>query len=159
MSVVEKNKVVSVIYYITDESNEVVERIDIPVSFLFGENSGLFAKVENALEGVSIGERKEVVLEPSEGFGEWNPEYSFTDSIENVPPEYRQIGAEAEFRNENGEIMKFKVSHVDNGTVTLDGNHPFAGKTVRFSIEVKDIREPTAEELINGVSRTPGTLH
>ncbi len=159
MSVVEKDKVVSVTYFITDESDEVVERIDVPVSFVFSNNSGLFKKVENALEGAAIGDRKEVVLEPKDGFGDWNPEYSFTDAIENVPPEYRKIGAEAEFQNDQGDTMKFKVTHVDNGTVTLDGNHPFAGKTVLFNIEIKDIRDATAEELIHGVSRTPGTLY
>ncbi len=159
MSVVEKNKVVSVTYIITDESDEVVERIDVPVSFLYGNNSGLFPKVEEALLGAKIGERREVLLEPKDGFGDWNPDYSFTDKIENVPPEYRQIGAEAEFQNEHGDVMKFKVTHLDNGTVTLDGNHPFAGKTIKFSIEVANIKEPTADELMHGVSRTPGSIH
>ncbi|MCW8888636.1 MAG: FKBP-type peptidyl-prolyl cis-trans isomerase [Gammaproteobacteria bacterium] len=153
---VEENKVVSVTYRIEDEAGETVERIDIPVSFLYGEKSGLFKKVNEAIDGMKVGDEASVVLEPSEGFGDYNHDLTFTDQIENVPPEYQAIGSEAEFSNENGETRKFVVTHVDAGTVTLDGNHPFAGKTMTFHLKITDVREPTADELTNGVSQTPG---
>ena len=153
---VEENKVVSVTYYIEDESGETVERIDIPVSFLYGEKSGLFKKVNKAIDGLELGSEISVVLEPKDGFGVLNPDLTFTDQIENVPAEYRSIGSQAEFSNESGETRKFVVTHVDEGTVTLDGNHPFAGKTMSFHIKITDIREPTSDELKNGVSQTPG---
>jgi FKBP-type peptidyl-prolyl cis-trans isomerase SlyD len=161
---VANNKVVSVTYYITGEDGEVVERIDLPVSFLYGESSGLFSKVEQELNGRSIGDDLKVELAPADGFGDWNPELTFSDSIENVPPEYQKLGAEAEFSNESGEVRKFVVTHIDSGTITLDGNHPFAGKTLSFNLKITDIREPTSDELANGVDRTPGggtgaTLH
>ena len=159
--IVEENKVVSVTYRIEDETGETVERIDIPVSFLYGEKSGLFKKVHSAIEGLKIGSEAAVVLEPKEGFGDLNPDLTFTDLIENVPPEYRTIGAEAEFTNESGETRKFVVTHVDEGTVTLDSNHPFAGKTMTFHIKITDIRDPTSDELKNGISQQPGgsTIH
>ena len=153
---VEENKVVSVTYRIENEDGETVERIDIPVSFLYGEKSGLFKKVNKAIKGLKMGDEISVVLEPKEGFGDWNPDLTFTYQIENVPPEYRELGSEAEFSNENGERRKFVVTHVDKGTITLDGNHPFAGKTMNFFIKITDIREPTSDELKNGVSQTPG---
>ena len=158
---VEENKVVSVTYRIEDESGETVERIDIPVSFLYGEKSGLFKKVNTAINGLQIGNEAAIELEPNDGFGVVNPDLTFTDKIENVPSEYRSIGSEAEFSNESGETRKFVVTHVDEGTVTLDGNHPFAGKTVTFHIKITDVREPTSDELKNGVSQQPGgaTLH
>jgi len=159
--IVEENKVVSVTYRIEDESGETVERIDIPVSFLYGDRSGLFKKVNSAIEGMQIGDESAVILEPSEGFGDYNHDLTFTDQIENVPSEYRAIGSEAEFSNESGETRKFVVTHVDKGTVTLDGNHPFAGKTVTFHIKITDVRDPTSDELKHGVSQQPGgaTIH
>jgi FKBP-type peptidyl-prolyl cis-trans isomerase SlyD len=158
---VEENKVVSVTYRIEDESGETVERIDIPVSFLYGNKSGLFKKVKEAIAGMKIGDEASVVLEPKEGFGDVNHDLIFTDMIENVPPEYRTIGSEAEFSNESGETRKFVVTHVDEGTVTLDSNHPFAGKTVTFFIKITDVRDPTEDELKHGISQQPGgaTLH
>ncbi len=160
---VEINKVVSVTYSITTEDGEVVERIDLPVSFLYGDNTGLFKKVEQAIAGGAIGDQLEVSLEPQEGFGDWNPDLTFSDSIENVPPEFQRLGAEAEFSNEEGEVRKFVVTHVDHGTVSLDGNHPFAGKTLTFHLKIVDVRDPTSDELRNGVDRSPGgggaTLH
>lgn len=154
------NKVVSVTYTILDESNEIIEKIDIPVSYLHGRDSGLFPKIEQALEGKQVGDEVEVELSPAEGFGERDPSKTFTDVIENVPPQYRQLGAEAEFVNEQGESLKMVVTHVDAGTVTLDGNHPFAGKAVRFVVNVADVRDATAQEISSGdVSQYPGGLH
>lgn len=154
------DKVVTVTYRVEDEMGEVIERIDLPVNYLHGRDSGLVAKVEQALEGKTVGDEVVVQLTPAEGFGEWNPEMTFSDAIENVPPQYRQLGAEAEFVNEEGETLKMVVTHVDNGTVTLDGNHPFAGKNITFYVTVLDVRDATAEEIAHGVQQMPGsTLH
>ncbi len=154
------NKVVSVTYTILDESNEIIEKIDIPVSYLHGRDSGLFEAIEQALEGKGVGDEVTVELSPEQGFGPWDPDLTFTDAIENVPPEYQHIGAEAEFHNEEGETMKMVVTHVDSGSVTLDGNHPFAGKTVTFMVSVVDIRDATPQEIAAGdVAQPTGTLH
>lgn len=154
------NKVVSVTYTIVDEQQEIVEKIDIPVSYLHGRESGLFPAIEQALEGKGIGDEVTVTLPPEQGFGEWDPSKTFTDAIENVPPQYRQKGAEAEFVNEAGETLKMVVTHVDEGAVTLDGNHPFAGKTVTFFVTVADIRDATPQEIAAGdVQERHGTLH
>lgn len=150
--VVATNKVVTVTYSICDASGEVLEQSDLPVDYLHGSDNGLFFKVEEALLGKGIGDTVEVTLSPEEGFGEKDPSLTYSDKIENVPPEYRKLGAEAEFRNESGGSIKMVVTHVDNGTITLDGNHPFAGKTLIFNVKVVGVREPTAEELQQGVN-------
>ena len=146
------NKVVTVTYSIRDESGEVLEQSDLPIDYLHGSENGLFLKVEKALEGKGIGDAVEVMLTPEEGFGEKDPSLTYSDKIENVPPEYRKLGAEAEFHNEAGGSIKMVVTHVDNGTITLDGNHPFAGKSLTFHVKVVGVREPTAEELKQGVN-------
>ncbi len=147
---ISKGKVVSITYTIRDEQDDIKEAVEVPVDYLHGGNTGPFPKIEAALEGKAVGDVVSVALEPKEGFGERDPNLGFTDRIENVPPEFRQVGAEAEFYNEAGETIKMRVVHVDSGTVTLDGNHPFAGKTMTFRVEVRAIRPASPEELRAG---------
>lgn len=153
-----KDKVVTVTYRIATEDGETLEQVDTPVSYLHGRDSGLFEKVEAALEGKAVGDRVSATLSAEEGFGAWDPQKTFSDAIENVPPEYRKLGAIAEFVNEAGESLQMTVSHVDAGTVTLDGNHPLAGKTIVFHVRVVDVRNATADEIRNGVQQMP-SLH
>lgn len=159
--VVGKNKVVSITYTIRDETDNIVEAVEVPVDYLHGGRYGLYPKIEQALEGKAVGDVVEVSLAPEEGFGPHDPSKTFTDAIENVPPEYRKLGAEAEFFNDQGESLKMRVVHVDSGTVTLDGNHPFAGKTVTFGVKVAAIRAATAEEIAAGeAAQSPaGAVH
>ena len=92
----------------------------------------------------------EVSLSPAEGFGEHDPNLTFSDAIDNVPPEYRHIGAEATFENEDGESITMTVVKMEDGKIMLDGNHPFAGKTVTFKLRVKEIRDATEAEVGSG---------
>ncbi len=147
---VEENKVVSLTYVIVDEGGSVLEQYDMPISYVHGNNSNMYPKVAAALEGARIGDEVEVSMSPQEGFGERDPSLTFSDAIENVPPEYRHIGAEATFENEQGETITMTVVKMENGKIMLDGNHPFAGKTVTFKLRVKDIREATEEEVGSG---------
>jgi len=154
---VDRNKVISITYTIRDESGEVVEAVEIPVDYLHGGRYGLYPKIEQALDGKQVGDMVEVTLTPDEGFGPHDPAKTFTDAIENVPPEYRKLGAEAEFHNDQGETLKMRVVHVDAGTVTLDGNHPFAGKTVTFAVKVAAIRDALPDEVATGEpAQSPG---
>lgn len=145
-----KNKVVDITYLIKDESGTAIEQNDVPVSYLHGVQGDLLPVLEQALEGRQVGDSIEVVVPPAEGFGESDPNLTFTDTIDNVPQEYRQIGAQAQFQNENGETKTFIVSKIEADQITLDGNHPFAGKTVTFVVKVKAIREASEQELADG---------
>ena len=90
-------------------------------------------------------------LTPEEGFGPHQPELTFTDDINNVPPQFHSVGAEVEFQNDQGVGKIFRVIKIENGQLTVDGNHPFAGKNVTYNLLVKEVRDATADELINGV--------
>ena len=147
---VENNKVISLTYVIVDESGAVLEQYDLPISYVHGNNSSMYPKVAEALEGAKVGDEIEVSLSPAEGFGEHDPSMTFSDAIDNVPPEYRHIGAEANFENEQGESITMTVIKMEDGKIMLDGNHPFAGKTVTFKLRVKEIREATEAEVGSG---------
>jgi FKBP-type peptidyl-prolyl cis-trans isomerase SlyD len=147
---VEENKVVSLTYVIVDETGAVLEQYDLPISYVHGTYSNMYPKVADALEGAKVGDEIEVTLSPTEGFGERDPSLTFSDDVENVPPEYRHLGAEATFQNEEGESVTMTVVKLENGKIMLDGNHPFAGKTVTFKLRVKEIRDATEAEVGSG---------
>ena len=148
---VEKNKVVSFTYSIVDDSGELLEQSDLPISYVHGGKHDLFDKVVQALDGSVIDDAVEVSLTPEEGFGPHDPELTYTDDIENVPDEFRRIGAEVEMMNDSGESRTFTVTRIEGGKLTVDGNHPMAGKVITFRIKVIDIRDATQEEVKNGV--------
>jgi FKBP-type peptidyl-prolyl cis-trans isomerase SlyD len=147
-----KNKVVSITYSIVSENGEILEQSDIPVFYAHGGVNQMFPEVEAALEGHSVGDTIEVVLPPEKAFGEYDPTLTFVDDIDNVPPEFRQVGAEVQMQNDQGETRTFLVSKIENGKLTVDGNHPFAGKTLTYSVTIKDIRDATDEEMKKGAS-------
>lgn len=148
---VEKDRVVYISYVILDVSGEVLEQHDLPVGYVHGARGALIQKIETALEGKAAGDQVEVTLEPEDGFGPHRPELTFTDDIENVPEEHRFLGSEVEFENERGESMLFRVTRIENGRLTIDANHPLAGKSLRYRVRVEAIRPATLDEVANGV--------
>lgn len=153
---VEDHKVVSFTYVIVDENGTVVEQSDMPLSYVHGLDQDLFPKLMQAMAGRCVGDSVEVSLTPDEGFGQPDPSLIVTEARENVPPEFQRLGAEAMFENPQGETITLVVTHLDAETVTLDGNHPFAGKTVRYKLKVTDIRDATMEEI--GTGRAQGGM-
>ena len=149
--IVEKNKVVSFTHSILNDKGEVVEQSNVSMEYVHGADQRVFPLVVEAMEGAKIGDTKEIILEPLDGFGVYDENKTYRDKLENVPPEYHSVGAEASFKSEDGQELKMKVVSVENGDVFLDGNHPFAGKTMTFKITVKAIRDATAEEVNTGL--------
>lgn len=148
-------KVVTFTYSISDDSGEILEQSDLPISYVHGGKHDLFEKVEDAMDGAVVGDSIDVRLSPEEGFGAHDPRLTYIDDVENVPPEFQHIGADVEMMNDQGESMKFTVTSIDNGKLTVDGNHPMAGKSITFHIKIIDIRTATPDEIVNGVEAMP----
>jgi FKBP-type peptidyl-prolyl cis-trans isomerase SlyD len=147
---VAKNKVVSLIYVVRNEKGEIFEYRDLPVSYVHGSGADLFPKIEQALEGRAVGDRVAVQLTPADAFGERDPKLTFTDDIENAPPELRRVGAEFEAQNAKGESILLTVTRIEGDKITVDANHPLAGQNISFEVTVQDIRDATPEEIRNG---------
>lgn len=161
---IKKDKYVELTYAILNAKGEIKERVDIPVKYIHGHDSGLFPKIEKALEGHSTGDRVEVSLTQLEGFGPSDPNLIFTDVLANVPPQFHQIGAEVEMQNDRGEAKQFTVTKIENGKLTVDGNHPLAGQTIQFVVTIGVVRDATKDELQSGVTQNftagdAGTIH
>lgn len=159
--VVQSGLVVYITYSILDEAGNVVEQHDLPVGYVQGGNSGLLPSIESAVAGKKIGDRVEVTLVPQDAFGERDPDLSFTDDIDNVPPQFRHVGAQVQMSNEAGEAKTFYVTSIEDGKVTVDGNHPLAGQNATCAVNIMDIREATPEELASGMAAdsAPPQLH
>lgn len=148
---ISQNKVVHITYQIRDQAGNLLERTDLPVSYVHGAKSELLEKIEASIEGHAIGDTVTVTLAPEEGFGPHRPDLTYEEDLENVPPEYRRVGAEVTFANDKGDTITMVVSRIDSGKLTLDGNHPFAGQAVTFQVTVSDIREATPAEIQSGM--------
>lgn len=148
--IVAARKVVTFTYIILDSGGQVLEQSDLPMAYLHGVDGKMYPSAERALEGAKVGDEVECTITPEEGFGYPDPELMYTDRLENVPSEYHRIGAEAMFENADGETITMTVRRIENGEITLDANHPFAGKTVIFKIKVMAIRDATEQEISTG---------
>jgi FKBP-type peptidyl-prolyl cis-trans isomerase SlyD len=161
MVTVTQNKLVYITYSILDSRGMVVEQHDIPVGYVQGANSGILPAIESAVAGRKVGDRIEIALSPEEGYGLRDESLVFVDDVENVPPQFRRVGAEVLFENEAGETKPFYVTKIEDGKVTVDGNPSLAGQSVTCLVNVMDIRDATPEEIRNGrpLDVKTGTVH
>jgi len=139
-------KLVSLTYSILDETGAVLEQHDIPVSYIYGGEVELLGGMDKAVEGKRAGDSVEVSLAPDEGVGPYDPTLAFTDDIDNVPPQFRQVGAEVPMQSESGEVKTFYVTRIEDGKLTIDGNHPMAGKALRVQVSIHEVRDATKED-------------
>lgn len=122
---------------------------------LHGGYGGAFPKVEQALEGLEVGDKVEVDLTPEEGYGAHLEELVITAPAEHFPVEAQQVGTLLDGEGPDGHVRKFVVSAVADGMITVDGNHPLAGKNLHFVFEVLDVRAAREEELKAGYGYAP----
>ncbi len=143
-----KGKLVSLTYSIFDDGGRVLEQHDIPVSYVHGGDVELIGGMDKAVAGKHAGETVEVSVPPEQGFGLHDPSLMFTDDIENVPQEFRRLGAEVPMQSETGELRAFYVTQIENGRLTVDGNHPMAGRTLKVKVRIEEVRDLTPEDLL-----------
>lgn len=153
--IVAKNKVVYIRYTVLDDMGLVRGQQDMPIGYVHGARSGLFEEIEQGLDGHRLGDKVEIVLSPG-AFGERDPNLVIEEEIDNVPPQIRHIGAEAELQNDSGDVLTFRVISIEDGKITLDGNHVLAGRPAKCVAEVVSVREATSEEIESGFPTEQG---
>ena len=156
---IQKDTVVSLNFELTDVDGAVLEKSDEPVGYLHGGYSGMFEAVEEKLEGLEEGAEVLVKLEPDDAFGEFDeslkrsePRSAFPSNIA-VGMRFEGTGAES------GETRVYTITAVEGDKVDVDGNHPYAGKTLDFRCTVLSVRPATSEELTHGHAHGPGGHH
>jgi FKBP-type peptidyl-prolyl cis-trans isomerase SlyD len=150
--VVKFGKYVALTYSISDERGGVLEQYDLPVGFVYGSDTELIGGMDKAIKGKVAGDTVEVTVPPEQGFGEHDPDLTFTDDVENVPPQFRRVGAEVAMQNEAGEVKTFYVTRIEDGKLTVDANHPLAGKPLIVRVNILEVRDAEpGEELTSGI--------
>jgi FKBP-type peptidyl-prolyl cis-trans isomerase SlyD len=148
---IQDDKYVELTYKVIDEkTQQVLTWIEYPIGYVHGANDVLSPAVTAELEGKSVGDVIEVPIDCNELYGPRDESLVFTDAIENVPEEYREIGTKITMENENGEIKEFLVTRMDDKTLTVDGNNPLCGREVIFKLEITLVRDATIEEIEAG---------
>lgn len=156
--VVAKDKVVAIDYTLKDSDGQILDQSDDgePLSYLHGAGM-IIEGLESALEGKVANDELQVVVEPTEGYGEFDeslrqqvPRSEFAD-IEDLA-----VGMQFRVNAEDDEFIVVTVVDVNDNEVTIDGNHQLAGVTLHFDVKVREIRDATEEEIEHGHPHGPG---
>lgn len=148
---VEDDKFVELNYRVIDnKTGDVLVTVDYPLGYVHGVNDVMSEDVTKALYGKKVGDVIEVPIDTTLLYGERDESLVFTDHIENVPEEYREIGMTITMENDKGETRSFIVTRFDDKTLTVDGNNPLCGRDVTFLLEVLSIRDASEEEIEAG---------
>ena len=148
---IEDNKFVELNYKVIDtRTGAVLVTVEYPLGYVHGVNDVMSDAVTKELYGKKVGDIIEVPIDTTLLYGERDESLVFTDRIENVPEEYREIGMTITMENDKGEMKSFIVTRFDDKTLTVDGNNPLCGRAVTFVLEVLSIRDATEEEIEHG---------
>ncbi len=148
---IEDEKFVELNYKVIDtKTGNVLVTVEYPLGYVHGVNDVMSDAVTKELYGKKVGDIIEVPVDTTLLYGERDESLVFTDRIENVPEEYREIGMTITMENDKGEMKSFIVTRFDDKTLTVDGNNPLCGREVTFVLEVLSIRDATDEEIEHG---------
>jgi len=145
------NKVITIQYSLTNTDGVVVRDANSkPVTYLHGTGA-LFPKLERELESHRTGDIVTARLLSEDAFGKRDIDLLHTIPVSELPPEDTvEVGSSIIGNDEDGNEVAFSVTRIENGIVSLDGNHPLSGQSLVFEVEIQGIRDATAEEIRTG---------
>jgi FKBP-type peptidyl-prolyl cis-trans isomerase SlyD len=150
----------SIHYTLKNAEGEVLDSSEgqEPLEYVHGKGN-IVIGLEKALEGKSVGDKLSVEVTPEEGYGEYDdtliqelPKEMFA-GVEDI-----EVGMEFHAQTQDG-MQVIEVIKVDGETITVNGNHPMAGKSLHFEVEVTNVREATEDELSHGHVHGPDCNH
>ena len=143
------NLVVSITYTLTNDDSTVLDSTEEsgPMDYLHGAEN-IISGLEDGLEGKQVGDKLKVRVDPEDGYGE-----VFTELMQVVDiaafegVESVEAGMQFESETDEGELEIVTIKSIDGNEFTIDANHPLAGVTLNFDVEIVGVREATAEEV------------
>lgn len=146
------NAVVTISYTLTDGDGTVIDSSEQhgDLAYLHGHQN-IVPGLEKALTGKGVGEKVTTAVDPAEGYGERQEQLVFQVPRDRLPSdEELQLGMQFRAQSTEGQEMVVTLVELGDDEVTLDGNHPLAGQTLNFDVEVKEVRDASEEELAHG---------
>ena len=151
------NTVVSITFQLYDAQNVLLEETPEPIAYLHGGHSGIFPKVEQALNAKKAGDKISVTLEPEDAFGDYDPQLIRLEALDKLPPDV-VVGGFLVAEDNDGERV-WRVTSIAEGKAVLDGNHELAGLRLRLDATVVEVRPATSEEITHGHVHGPHGHH
>ena len=150
-----EGKVVSLAYTLTSDQGDVLDQATAqhPFAYLHGHNQ-IVPGLENALEGKEAGFRQTVVLSPDQGYGPEVPQLRTVVDRAAFPPDMNPVAGQHVRAQAGEDSIVFLIEKVEGEQIHLNGNHPLAGQTLHFDVEVLNLRDATTEELEHGHAHT-----
>ena len=157
---ISKNKVVTIDYTLTDEQGNVIDssKGQQPLAYIHGIGN-IIPGLEDALEGKQQGDALNVSVAPDQGYGERNEDLlQVIPRSQFVGVDDLAVGMQFQAEGQNGPQV-VTISSIAGDEITIDGNHPLAGVTLNFEVEVVGVREADSEELSHGHVHGEGGHH
>lgn len=153
---IQKNSVVSFHYTLNDADGKLLDTSAGKEAFAYIHGGGMIVPgLEEKMEGRRAGDSMQVEVEAAKGYGEIDPQL-----VQRVPADkFGGQTVEEGMQFQTPDHRVWSVMEVKDGEVVLNGNHPLAGVTLHFSVEITDVREATADELSHGHVHGPGGHH
>jgi FKBP-type peptidyl-prolyl cis-trans isomerase SlyD len=158
---IKNGSVVNLAYTLKNSEGDVLDQAtgNDPFTYLHGAQQ-IVPGLETALSGLKQGDKKAVKVQPKDGYGEVDPSLKLTVNRTQFPAGMDiKPGMQFETQTQDGHGILFTVEGVAGEKVSIDGNHPLAGQTLHFEVEVLGIREATAEEKAHGHVHGAGGHH
>ncbi len=151
MTIITKDTAVKFNYILKDDDGKILDQSQEgqPLGYLHGHNN-IIPGLEQQLEGKSAGETLTAIVEPADGYGDYQEQ-----AVQHVPRDNFQgvedIQPGMQFQSEaGGQVMLVTVTEVNDKEVTVDANHPLAGKRLTFEVEIQEVRAATEDEINHG---------
>lgn len=158
---IQNGSVVNLAYTLKNSEGDVLDQATgtDPFTYLHGAQQ-IVPGLESALSGLKSGDKKSVKIAPADGYGEVDPSLKLTVNRTQFPAGMDiKPGMQFETQTQDGHGILFTVEGVNGEKVSIDGNHPLAGQTLHFDVEVLGVRDATAEEKAHGHVHGPGGHH
>lgn len=148
---------VSIDYTLRDDTGQVLDQSgEQPLAYLHGHQN-IIPGLERALEGLEPGADARAQIQPNDGYGTRSDDKVIQVSRAELPNEIDpEVGMILSGQTPDGQSVPLIVTGVNDSAITLDGNHPLAGKNLDFEVKIREVREATNEELAHGHVHGPG---
>jgi len=154
--------VVSFAYRLQNADGDVLDEstTESPLTYLHGHD-GLIPGMENALAGKAAGDEFECEIPPDEAYGSYDPELDLAVPLDAFAEADREqlapgVRFEGPHPKDDSQPLVYTIHEVDDDSVKVSGNHPLAGMTLHFQVNVVDVRPATEEEISHGHAHGPG---
>jgi FKBP-type peptidyl-prolyl cis-trans isomerase SlyD len=148
---IETNQIVSIEYEVRDGNTVVDSNVGgAPLVFMFGKGQ-IIPGLESGIMNMSIGEKGDVLVKPEDAYGEYNEEAQQQIPKDQFAGIELEIGMTLYGQGEDGGTVQVIVKEIAEDNVTIDFNHPLAGKELMFTVTLNDVRDATAEEAMTGI--------